>query len=114
MLIVGNGVPPSPAEKWPSPAEKWHGHPNLRLRPSAPAKGNGRIQRQVRRAFLVAGKPVLSSSEVYRWVHPGKKAPGWLERWSVFTVLRTMCHQVGRCKPYGAWLWRLRRPLDEL
>jgi hypothetical protein len=87
---------------------KWKDHPNLRLRPVKPALGRGRIQRQVRRAFMASDSPVLSSSDIYRWVYPRKKRPRWLERWSVFVVLRKECHRVGRTPPYGAWLWRLR------
>jgi hypothetical protein len=89
---------------------KWQHHPNLRARPAKPALGNGRIQRQVRRAFLVADKPVLSSSDIYRWVYPNTSHPGWRQCWSVFTVLRVLCHRVGRTPPYGATLWRLRDP----
>src|SRR5262245_20733252 len=33
---------------------------NLRMRPPKPALGNGRLQRQVRRAFLVHGDPATS------------------------------------------------------
>jgi hypothetical protein len=36
---------------------------NLRLRPHAPNAGRGRLQRQIRRAF--AGRPLLTSSQVY-------------------------------------------------
>jgi hypothetical protein len=87
---------------------KWDGYPNLRLRPAKPALGRGRIQRQVRRAFIAADSPVLSSSEIYAWVYPGR-VPGWLERWSVFTVLRVICHRVGRGSTVGhPWLWRLK------
>jgi hypothetical protein len=41
---------------------KWAGHRNLRLRPPAPAKGRGRLQRQVARACIAAGTPIVSSS----------------------------------------------------
>jgi hypothetical protein len=39
------------------------------------------------------------------------KAPGWLERWSCFTVLRVLCHRVGRAETIGTpWLWKLKAP----
>ncbi len=41
---------------------KWAGHRNLRLRPPAPAKGRGRLQRQVARACIAAGTPIVYSS----------------------------------------------------
>src|SRR5262245_24772732 len=81
---------------------------NFRARPAKPALGNGRIQRAVRRAFMASDSPVLSSSDIYRWVYPNKY-PGWLECWSVFVVLRQCCHRVGRADTRGRpWLWRLR------
>ena len=99
-------------------AMNWRSLRNLRLGSThdrKPAKGRGRIQRQVARAFQASGKVVLSSSTIYRWVYPKKTAPGWLERWSVFTVLRVMCHRVGRAKTTGTpWLWKLRQPLDKV
>jgi hypothetical protein len=47
--------------------------PNLRLRPHAPAKGRGRLQVQIRWAFMVGG-PVLSSSAIYDWTHARRRA----------------------------------------
>ena len=41
----------------------WSAYPNLRLRPHAPAAGRGRLQVQIRRAFV--GHRLLSSSQVY-------------------------------------------------
>jgi hypothetical protein len=35
--------------------QKWAGYPNLRLRPVKPPLGCGRLQIQVRRAFLATG-----------------------------------------------------------
>jgi len=97
----------------PAPAGQWKRFPNLSLRPKhSPNLGKGRIQRQVRRAFLVAGKPVLSSSEIYKWVYPGKRKHGWFERWNAFVVLRAACHRVGRASTRGQpWLWKLRQPI---
>jgi hypothetical protein len=56
------------------PAVKWEDHRNLRLRPAAPAKNRGRLQRQVARACIVAGTQIVSSSTFYAWAYAGKKA----------------------------------------
>ena len=48
-------------------AMRWPQHPNLRRRPPQPAKGNGRLQRAVARAFIAAGTDTLSRSEIYDW-----------------------------------------------
>jgi hypothetical protein len=39
----------------------------LRFRPRAPAACSGRLQRQIRRAFLAADGEPLSSSRIYDW-----------------------------------------------
>jgi hypothetical protein len=43
----------------------WDDHPNLRLRPHAPARGHGRLQVQIKRAFVAAGVDTLPASVVY-------------------------------------------------
>jgi hypothetical protein len=86
-------------------------NPNLRLRPVKPALGRGRIQRQVKRAFMASDAKVLSSSDIYDWTYPRRRRVGWLDRWSVFVVLRKTCHRVGRAETVGnPWLWRLKDP----
>ena len=56
---------------------KWNSYPNLRLRPHSPNKGRGRLQRQIKRAFVVRG-PVVSSSTVYDWSYArGRRLTGW-------------------------------------
>jgi hypothetical protein len=80
---------------------------NLLRRPPAPAKDRGRLQRQIRRAFLVHG-PVVSSSVVYDWAfarRPQQRC-SQLHRWSVVRILREIAEPIGRA-PTG-WLWRLR------
>jgi hypothetical protein len=92
---------------------KWKNHPNLRNRPLAPAKGRGRVQVGIRRAFIASGAEVLSSTQIYSWTHPRrrlgrrKKLPYGIY-WGTLKVLRAMCEPVKRVPPYGAWLWRLR------
>jgi hypothetical protein len=92
---------------------KWKSFRNLRQRPLTPAKGRGRVQRAIRRAFIASGAEVLSSTQVYRWTHPRlrlgrcKTLPfGIYSR--TRRTLRTMCEPIERVPPYGAWLWRLR------
>jgi hypothetical protein len=87
---------------------KWPQHPNLRLRPQAPAKGRGRLQQQVARAFAVGG-PVLSSSVIYDWCFPRQRRVSQLRRHGVWRILMERCERVGRAETIGKpWLWRLR------
>jgi hypothetical protein len=85
-------------------------YPNLRLRPPAPNKGRGRLQRQVRRAFVACG-PVVSSSAVYDWCYARGRRLTQRRRHSVWRLLVTMADPIRRVPPYGAWLWRLREPV---
>jgi hypothetical protein len=90
---------------------KWENYPNLRLRPHAPNKGRGRLQRQIRRAFIAHGNEV-SASDIYRWCKRRQAREfGQWERWSITRILMTMADRVGRGKGSGRpWLWRLRLP----
>jgi hypothetical protein len=105
MGAVKTGKPRTPAEKWPR-------QPNLRRRPPAPAKGNGRVQRQIRRAFTALGVEVLSATEIYDWTHPRRRMERRAMRAGVYSrtrrTLRTMCEPVERVPPYGGWTWRLK------
>jgi hypothetical protein len=89
--------------------EKWPGHPNLRLRPHARNKGRGRLQRQIRRAFIAHGDEV-SASDIYRWFKRWQAREfGQWERWSITRVLMTIADPIGRAETIGRlWLWRLR------
>ena len=93
------------------PPEGWSAYPNLRLRPFAPNACRGRIQVQVRRAFLAAGDVVLSTTEVFNFTFARARRIHWRRRhrWSVIRVLDQLCHRVGRAPTIGRpWLWRLR------
>jgi hypothetical protein len=84
---------------------------NLQRRLPAPAKGNGRLQRQMARAFAVHG-PVVSSSQLYDWCFAcdGRRADSQAMRWSV--LLDATCERVGRAPTIGRpWLWQLRKKL---
>jgi hypothetical protein len=85
---------------------------NLRLRPPKPALGNGRLQRQVRRAFLVHGA-LLSTSEILEWTYARKRLLGERigdgHRWSVRRVCYALCVPVGRARTIGRpIIWRIR------
>jgi hypothetical protein len=94
--------------KPPSGRDKY---PNLRLVPYAPAAGRGRLQRQIRRAFIAHG-PVLNSSDVYRWCKRWQAGEfGQWERWSIVRILDVVADRVGRADTPGRpWLWRLKTP----
>jgi hypothetical protein len=94
-----------------SPSEGWSAYPNLRLRPFAPNTCRGRIQVQVRRAFLAAGDVVLSTTEVFDFTFARTRRVHWRRRhrWSVIRVLDRLCDRVGRAPTIGRpWLWRLK------
>jgi hypothetical protein len=81
---------------------------NLQLRPAKPALGRGRIQRQVKRAFLLAD--TLTSSQVYDWTHCRMRhRMSQAHRWSVRRVLMAIADPIERVPPHGAWLWRLKQ-----
>jgi hypothetical protein len=73
---------------------RWKHHPNLRLRPHAPAAGRGRLQTQIRRAFLIHG-PVVSASTVYDWCYPRQRSSiSCGQRWSVRRICRQLCDPI--------------------
>jgi hypothetical protein len=85
-------------------------YPNLLLVPPAPAKGRGRLQRQINRCFVVFG-PEVSASRVYDWCFArnprARQSRG--HRWSVLRILRTIADPIGRAVTIGRpVLWRLR------
>jgi hypothetical protein len=97
-------------------AGKWRGYPNLRHRPYAPAAGRGRLQAAVRRAFVAAGTDELPSSRVYDWAFQGsrRRRRSHLNRRRVWQLLTEIADPIRRVPPHGAWLWKLRQPLDKL
>jgi len=96
-----------PCAEPPSGRDKY---PNLRLGVGG-AKGRGRLQRQIRRAFIAHG-PVLNSSDVYRWCKRWRAREfGQWERWSIVRILDVVADRVGRATTIGRpWIWRLKRP----
>jgi hypothetical protein len=91
----------------------WSAHPNLQLRPYAPALGRGRLQRQIARAFIVHGD-VVSATDIYCWCRRWRSSRfGMPERWSIVRILRRIAEPVGRAPTIGRpWLWRLKEPLE--
>jgi hypothetical protein len=102
---------PSPA---PSPSSGWAAHPNLlRGAKSSRNKNRGRLQVQIRRAFV--DHPLRSSSEMYDFTHADRRALKQpiptLHRYSVWRVLREIAEPVARSRgPGRPWLWRLKSP----
>ena len=85
-------------------------YPNLLLVPAAPAKGRGRLQRQINRCFVVFG-PEVTSSRLYDWCYARnprvRQSRG--HRWSVLRILRTIADPIGRAETIGRpVLWRLK------
>jgi hypothetical protein len=99
----------------PIPPQGWLRYRNLRLRLRAPAAGRGRLQRQIRRAFIAHG-PVLTSSDVYRWCKRWQAREfGQWERWSIVRILDVVAERVGHSRgPGRPWLWRLKAPAAEI
>jgi hypothetical protein len=74
---------------------------NLRLRPHAPSAGRGRLQRQIRRAFIARGNEA-SGSDIYRWCKRWQAREfGQWERWSIVRVLRQIAEPIGRADTIG-------------
>jgi hypothetical protein len=87
----------------------WDSFPNLRLRPHAPAKGRGRLQRAVRRAFLVADQ--VSTATVFDWCYARrpKMRRSQLNRRRVHELLREIADPIGRADTVGRpRIWRLK------
>jgi hypothetical protein len=95
-----------------TPPAGWLRYPNLRNRPHAPAAGRGRLQVQIRRAFI--GHAERTSRHVYDFAYPrhrGRVVGRWEH--SVWRILRVIADRVGRAPTIGRpWLWRLREPLE--
>ena len=91
----------------------WESYPNLAKRPHAPAKGRGRLQRQVRRALIVHG-PLVTTSQLLNWAYPRnrRRPTGW-DHSKVMRICAEHCDRVRRVPPHGTWLWRLRNSGDD-
>ena len=94
-----------------TPLTKRENYPNLLLGPRAPNKGRGRLQVQIRRAFV--GREVLTSSEIYNNCYPRRRVAGQQidrpYRWSVVRILRQVADPIGRAETIGRpVLWRLK------
>jgi hypothetical protein len=90
---------------------KRENYPNLLLAPHSPNKGRGRLQVQIRRAFV--GRDVLTSSELYDFCYAKRRVAGQQidrpYRWSVVRILRQIADPIGRAETIGRpVLWRLK------
>jgi hypothetical protein len=94
-------------------AMKWANFPNLRMRPSKPAQGRGRVQIRIRRAFIASGAEVLTSSEIYNWTHPRSRLEDkTLPAGTYNRTSRTIAVMCERLSPYPSTgrpvLWRYK------
>jgi hypothetical protein len=97
------------------PPQGWDRRRHL-LRGGGTHRGKGRLQVQLRRAFI--GHPFRSSSEVYDFTHARwralKRPIPTLHRYSVWRILREIAEPVGRSRgPGRPWIWRLRESAAE-
>jgi predicted DNA-binding transcriptional regulator AlpA len=89
----------------------WDNCPNLALRPPAPAKERGRVQRCARRALIARG--VASTSEIIEWTHGRKRHPH-SARATRRALEQIGAVRVGRADSIGRpWLWRLKETTSE-
>jgi hypothetical protein len=89
-----------------TPQPGWEYYPNLRRRLYAPARGRGRLQRQIARCFAVFG-PEVSSSRLLDWCYT--RDPRRRHRWSVVRILRQIADPIGRAPTIGRpWIWRIK------
>jgi hypothetical protein len=101
--VTGVEIGPNPS----TGASGWENYPNLRRRPHAPAAGRGRLQRQIRRCFVLFG-PEVSSSRLLDWCYVSAVS-GARHHWSVRRILEVVAERVGRAPSAGRpWIWRLR------
>jgi hypothetical protein len=94
-----------------TPLTKRAHYPNLLRAPHSPHKGRGRLQVQIRRAFV--GREVLTSTEIYDSCYAKRRMLGQQidrpYRWSVVRILRTIADPIGRAETIGRpVLWRLK------
>jgi hypothetical protein len=83
---------------------KWKRLHNLRLRPARPALGRGRLQIQVRRAFIAADAPAISATEIFDWCYAKRrlmhgKPLTTRHRYSVWRILVTIADPVEHSLP---------------
>jgi hypothetical protein len=87
---------------------KWENYPNLRRRPHAPNLGRGRLQRQIRRAFV--GADTCTSAQIYDWCFARRRRRiPQRHRYSVWRVLVRIADPIGRAETVGRpRVWKLR------
>jgi hypothetical protein len=85
---------------------------NLSRRPPAPAKGNGRLQRQARRVLWAVG--AASTSQILQWtccdkLHRGKRITVHDSRAARRALQSIGATRTGRAMTSGRpWIWRLQ------
>ena len=74
---------------------KFRKHPNLAKRPAKPAQNRGRIQRQIRIAFVALGKSTLTTAELAGFTHGHLKALGEKLGPDHYRHIHRACLQIG-------------------
>jgi hypothetical protein len=101
-------------QMWPNRSQSKSMPPNLCRRPARPSAGRGRIQRGVRRGFVMMGRSEMSTTEGLRythvlWPHQGRKIHTNTYR-RVRSRLDEIADRIGRSRSRGRpWIWRLRK-----
>jgi hypothetical protein len=79
------------------------------------ARGRGRLQVAVRRAFIVHG-PVVTTMQVYDFAYAGRRKymrASALNKRRIWQLLSRVADRVGRAPLQGApWIWRLKSETD--
>jgi hypothetical protein len=103
----------APISSVPNPSMNTEMPPNLSRRPARPAAGRGKIQKGVKRAFVMVGRSELTTSEVLKYthalrLHQGRKIDTKTYR-QVHRRLAVIADPAGRSSSIGRpWIWRLR------
>jgi len=74
---------------------KFRNHLNLAKRPAKPAQNRGRIQRQIRVAFVMLGKSILTTAEIAEFTHGHLKLLGKKLGPDHYRHIHRACSQIG-------------------
>ena len=74
---------------------KFRKHPNLAKRPAKPAQNRGRIQRQIRLAFVMLAKSTLTTAELAEFTHGHLTLSGEKLSADHYRHIHRACWQIG-------------------
>jgi hypothetical protein len=86
---------------------------NLCRRPARPATGRGKIQRGIKRAFVMRGRGELTTSQILEYTHALRRHRRQKVHTNTYRQVRgrlaVIADRVGRSTSRGRpWIWRLR------